>query len=116
MISYQSARQIIVEKIRRSVAEVGVQNVALSEASARVLAADILADRDYPPFDRSTRDGYGVRAVEVFDGVVLQCVGEIKAGDVPSVAIAEGQCLHIMTGAGMAAGVDAVVMVEHASR
>jgi molybdopterin molybdotransferase len=80
------------------------------------LAADILADRDYPPFDRSTRDGYGARAAEVFDGAVLQCIGEIKAGDVPSVAISKGQCLHIMTGAGMAAGLDAVVMVEHASR
>jgi molybdopterin molybdotransferase len=88
----------------------------LTEASARVLAQDVFADRDYPPFDRSTRDGYGVRATEVFDGAVLQCMGEIRAGDVPSVAIAQGQCLHIMTGAGMAAGVDAVVMVEHASR
>ncbi len=116
MISYQAARQIIVEKIGRSIAKLGVENVQLAEASARVLATDILADRDYPPFDRSTRDGYGVRAGDVFDGAVLQCAGEIKAGDVPSVAIAKGQCLHIMTGAGLPAGVDAVVMVEQASR
>src|ERR1700722_10001172 len=106
MISYQSARQIIVETIGKHIGKRGMENVPLAEASARVLAADILADRDYPPFNRSTRDGYGVRAAEVFDGAVLQCVGEIKAGDVPSVAIAEGQCLHIMTGAGLPAEVD----------
>ena len=116
MISYQSARQIIVQTIGQHIGNVGVESVPLAEASGRVLAADILADRDYPPFDRSTRDGYGVRAAEVFDGAVLQCIGEIKAGDLPSTAIAEGQCLHIMTGAGMAAGADAMVMVEHASR
>jgi molybdopterin molybdotransferase len=116
MISYQSARQIIIEKIRATAAKLEAENVALAEASARVLAADILADRDYPPFDRSTRDGYAVRAAEVCDGAVLQCVGEIKAGDVPSVAITNGQCLTIMTGAGLPAGVNAVVMVEHASR
>jgi molybdopterin molybdotransferase len=116
MISYQSARQIIVEKIGRSIAHRNVESVALAEASARVLAADILADRDYPPFDRATRDGYGVRSAEVFDGAVLLCVGEIKAGEVPSVADTKGQCLHVMTGAGLPAGLDAVVMLEHASR
>jgi molybdopterin molybdotransferase len=116
MISYQSARQIIVEKIARVAAKLGVENVALAEAAARVLAADILADRDYPPFDRATRDGYAGRAAEMFDGAVLQCVGEIKAGDVPSVAVTKGECLHIMTGAGLPSGADAVVMVEYASR
>jgi molybdopterin molybdotransferase len=116
MISYQSARHIIVEKIGRSIANLDVEIVALAEAPARVLAADVLADRDYPPFDRATRDGYGVRAAEVFNGAVLLCVGEIKAGDVPSVAATKGQCLHLMTGAGLPAGVDAVVMLEHVSR
>ncbi len=116
MISYQAARQIIIEKIRATPVKLDVEDVPLVEASARVLAADILADRDYPPFDRSTRDGYGVRAAEAFDGAVLQCVGEIKAGDVPLVAIAKGQCLHIMTGAGLPGGLDAVVMAEHVSR
>lgn len=116
MISYQSARQIILEKIRETGANLDVESVALAEASARVLAGDVSADRDYPPFDRSTRDGYAVRAAAVFDGAVLQCVGEIKAGDVPSVADTTGQCLHIMTGAGLPAGVDAVVMLEQASR
>jgi molybdopterin molybdotransferase len=116
MISYQSARQIILEKSRATGANLDVESVALAEASARVLAADVLADRDYPPFDRSTRDGYAVPAAAVFDGAVLRCAGEIKAGDVPSVADTQGQCLHIMTGAGLPAGVDAVVMLEHASR
>ena len=116
MISYSSARQMIVEQIGKSIAKLGVENVALMEASARVLAADILADRDYPPFDRSTRDGYAVRAGEVFDGAVLRCVGEIKAGDVPPSAVVDGQCWQIMTGAGLPAGLDAVVMLEQVSR
>ncbi|HZC65404.1 MAG TPA: gephyrin-like molybdotransferase Glp, partial [Candidatus Dormibacteraeota bacterium] len=116
MIRYQSARQIIVDQVGKNIAKRGVESVALAEASARVLAADILADRDYPPFDRTTRDGYAVRAAEVFDGAVLQCVGEIKAGDVPAHVVSTGQCLQIMTGACVSGGADAVVMVEHASR
>jgi len=53
----------------------------LSEALGDALAQEICSDRDYPPFDRSTRDGYAVRATDAAKGATLHCVGEIKAGD-----------------------------------
>jgi molybdopterin molybdotransferase len=86
-------------------------------ASGRVLAEEILADRDFPPFDRATRDGYAVRAADVAAlPARLHVVGEIKAGDLPDrLTVGSGQAVSIMTGAAMPAGADAVVMVEYTS-
>src|SRR5580704_18888456 len=64
MIRYQTARQIILEKIGQRGAARAVESVTLADALGRVLAEEILADRDYPPFDRSTRDGFAVQAAE----------------------------------------------------
>jgi len=86
------------------------------EALGLVLAQEVKTDREYPPFDRSTRDGYAVRAKEVAPGAMLICVGEIKAGDTVSEPLAAGTCVQIMTGAAAPAGADAVVMIEHTQR
>jgi molybdopterin molybdotransferase len=86
--------------------------VELLETSGRVLGAAIIADRDQPPFDRSTRDGYAVRA----EGIVsaLKVVGSVRAGERWSgESLEEGEAIEIMTGAPVPAGADAVVMVEH---
>jgi molybdopterin molybdotransferase len=83
-------------------------------ACGRVLAEPIAADRDYPPFDRSTRDGFAVRAADAAHaGAVLQCIGEIKAGSGFDKAVGAGQCVQIMTGAAVPRGADSVVMIEH---
>ena len=116
MISYLRARQIIVEQITKQNAALDVESVELAVAHGRVLARAVLADRDYPPFDRSTRDGYAVWAADVSEGAILTCVGEIKAGDVPPISINAGECLQIMTGAAVPSGADAVVMIEHTLR
>jgi molybdopterin molybdotransferase len=114
MISYQTARRIICEQLGKVGA--GVEEVLLAEAAGRVLARDVVADRDYPPFTRSARDGYAVRAAEAIEGAALACVGEIKAGDAPP-ALGDGAiCLQIMTGAAVPAGADAVVMIENTRR
>jgi len=81
-----------------------------------VLAEEVKTDREYPPFDRSTRDGYAVRAEEVRPDAKLKCVGEIKAGDTVSEPLAAGTCVQIMTGAAAPARADAVVMIEHTQR
>jgi molybdopterin molybdotransferase len=79
-----------------------------------VLAEKVVADRDYPPFDRSTRDGFAVRAGETAQApVTLEVIGEVKAGGMFTGAVGPGQCVQIMTGAGLPAGVDAVAMIEH---
>ncbi len=92
-----------------------VETVALLDAAGRVLAKDILADRDSPATARSVRDGFAVRA-EDLPGQ-LRVIGEVRAGERwPGPAVGRGEALEIMTGAPMPAGANAVVMVEHVTR
>lgn len=91
-----------------------VEQVALLAGLHRVLAEPILADRDQPPFPRSTRDGYACRAADINEGKPLRIIGQLKAGDVwkgpePNA----GEAIEIMTGAPVPMGTDCVVMVEH---
>jgi len=90
--------------------------VSVWDALGLVLAQEVRTDREYPPFDRSTRDGYALRSKEAGPAAQLKCVGEIKAGDTVREALAAGTCLQIMTGAAVPAGADAVVMIEHTTR
>jgi molybdopterin molybdotransferase len=90
--------------------------VGLSHALARVLGRPVLADRDQPPFDRSTRDGYACHASDLASGMPLPVIGQIRAGDpieLPRVKLPQGQAIEIMTGAPLPAGADHVVMFEH---
>lgn len=89
------------------------QRVALLDAAGRVLAVEVCADRDQPPFDRATRDGFAVRAEDWSAGKRLRVVGQVRAGDVWAGALEAGCAVEIMTGAAVPAGVDAVAMVEH---
>lgn len=116
MISYEQARESVVARVRGILHELAVETLALTQTLGRVLARDILSDRDYPPFHRSIRDGYAVRAVDAVDGASLQVIGELKAGDAPSLRVAPGTCVQIMTGAALPEGADAVVMIEHTER
>jgi molybdopterin molybdotransferase len=93
----------------------------LPECGGRVLAQAVAADRDQPPFDRSTRDGFAVRAKDLAGPEVaggrLQVVGLVKAGERWNGAPLEsGAAIEIMTGAPMPDGSDAVVMIEHVMR
>src|SRR5579863_9188905 len=92
----------------------GTETVSLAEAAGRVLAEEIAADRDYPPFARSARDGFAVRAADLPGE--LPVIGEVRAGEVFKGAVAAGEAVEIMTGAPLPAGADAVVMVEHTER
>jgi molybdopterin molybdotransferase len=86
----------------------------LLDCRGRVLAQPVLADRDQPPFDRSTRDGFAVRSSEAVAGKGLKVVGQVRAGERWSGgALAPGTAIEIMTGAPVPSGADAVVMVEH---
>ncbi len=85
--------------------------VALHDCAGRVLAEDILADRDYPPLARSARDGFAVRAAD-FPGSV-RVIGEVRAGDRFQGAVQAGEAVEIMTGAPVPDGTDSIIMVEH---
>jgi molybdopterin molybdotransferase len=95
------------------------ESVELLQAAGRVLAEPVVADRDFPPFPRATRDGYAVRAADLARlPAKLQVIGEIKAGAPPSSALPlqPGQAAAVMTGAPAPPGADAVVMVEYTSQ
>jgi molybdopterin molybdotransferase len=96
------------------------ETVPLLASAGRVLAEPVLADRDFPPFPRATRDGYAVRAADLASlPAQLAVVAEIKAGASPeslSLRLEAGQAASIMTGAPVPNGADAVVMVEYTSR
>jgi molybdopterin molybdotransferase len=87
----------------------------LLDCGGRVLAESVVADRDQPPFDRSTRDGFAVRAAEA--GGELRVAGLVRAGERwLGGGLERGAAVEIMTGAPMPEGADAVVMVEHVER
>lgn len=93
------------------------QTCSLAQAGGRVLAQPILADQDLPPFDRSTVDGYAVRARDTHGAsdslpAYLTCVGEIGMGQPPALSLQVGECALIHTGGALPEGADAVVMVE----
>ena len=100
------------KKCRRSAT--GHEQVHVLDASGRVLAEDVVADRDYPPFDRSARDGFALRAADSPGDLLI--AGEIRAGAIHEAEVAAGTAIEIMTGAPLPPGADAVIMVEHVER
>jgi molybdopterin molybdotransferase len=116
MLTYEQARRAVIDQVQSKKGPRATANVSVWDALGYVLAEEIRTDREYPPFDRSTRDGYAVRASEAGPSANLRCAGEIKAGDAVTQPLAPGTCVQIMTGAAVPAGADAVVMIEHTQR
>ncbi len=119
VLSFEDARGAVEEHAAR-VLVTETESVDLLAAADRVLAESVAADRDLPPFPRSTRDGYAVRSADLAQlPATLEVIGEIKAGEnlerIPA-RIAGGQTASIMTGAPVPSGADAVVMVEYTAR
>jgi molybdopterin biosynthesis enzyme len=109
MISVAEAIQIV----RQQTATLETERVKLKEALGRVLAADVVADSDLPPFDRAQMDGYAVRAEDVKEAPVrLRIAGESAAGRGWHHQLEEGQAVRIMTGAPVPEGADSVQQVE----
>jgi len=109
MISVAEAIQLV----RENTVALESERVGLSDALGRVLAEDIVADSDLPPFDRAQMDGYAVRAHDVQDAPVrLRIIGESAAGKGWHDEMQEGQAVRIMTGAPVPKGADAVQQVE----
>lgn len=116
MLCFEDARQLVIAQSKSRAGLRPTLSLPISEALGYVLAQEIRADRDYPPFDRSTRDGYAVRAAEAVPASELRCIGEIKAGDTVTEPLAPTTCIQIMTGAAVPPGADAVVMIEFTHR
>ncbi len=96
-------------------------HVPLAEANGRVLAREVLATQDVPPFDRAAMDGYAVVAEDTFGASRhephrLRCVETVHTAEVPTKRLERGECTEIATGAPMPDGADAVVMVEETDK
>jgi molybdenum cofactor synthesis domain-containing protein len=97
------------------------ERAPLQDADGRVLARDVIANADVPPFDRAAMDGYAVVAEDTFgtgrfEPKSLRVIEKVFTGQVPTRTIASGECVEIATGAPMPAGANAVVMVEETER
>ena len=106
MMLFDDALRIALENARTT----GTERVPLSEAPRRVLAEEVIADRDVPPFDKSAMDGFACRRVDL--GQELAVIETVPAGVMPSKTVGPGECARIMTGAPVPDGADTVFMVE----
>jgi len=113
-LPFEEARALVERKVREALRTLCFETVPLEQSVGRVLGEDVFADRDYPPFPRSARDGFALVASEVPGR--LRVVGEVRAGFRYDGVVRLGQAVEIMTGAPLPDGADAVVMVEHTSR
>lgn len=99
--------------ISRETPTLAVERIALEDSIGRVLAEDIVADSDLPPFDRSQMDGYAVKAADTTGApVTLKLVGESAAGRGWRKVLKAGEAIRIMTGAAVPVGADAVQKLE----
>lgn len=113
MLSYQDARSRVIEACRGLRCVPSSETIELRSARGRVLAQEVRADREYPPFDRAARDGFALRSVDCQkEGTTLRVVGEVAAGGAFARRVGASECVQIMTGAAVPEGADAVVMVE----
>jgi molybdenum cofactor synthesis domain-containing protein len=109
MIPVSEAVRIILEQT----APLETERVPIERALGRVLAEDVVADTDLPPFDRAQMDGYAVRSEDLRDAPArLRVVGEAAAGKGWRRVLRAGEAVRIMTGAPLPAGADAVEQVE----
>lgn len=104
--------------VMRGVTPLGCETRPLLDARGRVLAEDLVAEVDLPPWDNSAMDGFAVRSADVHGAsaerpVRLRVVDDIPAGGFPSRVIGPGQAARIMTGAPVPQGCDGVIRVEH---
>ncbi|MDO8810941.1 MAG: molybdopterin molybdotransferase MoeA [Gallionella sp.] len=108
-LSVAAAQQCVLD----SVAAFGAEQVKLEQSLGRVLAEEVRANRDQPPYNISAMDGYALRSADLaVIPATLEIIEDIKAGDMPAKTLASGQCARIMTGAPMPQGADAVIRVE----
>lgn len=99
--------------IGRETPVLGREQIRIEDAVGRILAEDIVADTDMPPFDRSQMDGYALRAEDVSQiPATLKLVGESAAGQSWKGRLTKGEAIRIMTGARVPTGADAVQKLE----
>lgn len=118
LLAPDDARSLLLSNLLRAPWKIDLEEVEVASSLGRVLAEDIHAPHPLPDFQRSTVDGYAVRAGDTHGASdslpsYLTLVGEIPMGDEPAFEVAAGQCALIHTGGMLPRGADAVVMLEY---
>lgn len=110
MITFEEAYQkVLIHK-----QDYGTEEVALLEATGRVLAENIIADRDFPPFHRATKDGIAINYTAIKKGIKKFMIEAIVAAGSPITSLEHAHnCVEIMTGAVVPHNADTVIMYEH---
>jgi len=106
MISFDEAYAIVMSRAR----VLGTEPVDLRDGLGRILAQEVCADADIPPFDKSAMDGYACRRGDLPGP--LRIIEVVQAGTAPRKTVGPGECAKIMTGAMLPEGADRVVMLE----
>jgi len=120
MLSVEAARDKVIQVLGARAEDRPTETINLvshpGKALGRILAENILADRDYPPFHRSIRDGYALRASDAAkSGARLRMIGESRAGVGFTGTVGAGDCVRILTGAPLPRGANSIVMQEYAT-
>jgi len=98
---------------------VGIEELDLGDCLQRILAEDVFSPTDLPPFDRSTVDGYALKAEDTFGAsesnpALLRVIGEVLMGNATDLVVSHGEAVQVPTGGMIPRGADAVLMIEHA--
>jgi molybdopterin molybdotransferase len=113
IVPYTEAARIVQQEIAK-VNNQFTERIALMEAPGRVLSQPLHADRDQPPFPRSTRDGFACSAADIQSGKSIRIIGQVRAGEAwQGLPLQSGEAVEIMTGAPVPPGADCVIMIEH---
>ena len=117
LLSFDEALRIVVTSIE-SISR--IEAIPIDDSLKRVLAEDIIATRNTPPFARAAMDGYALKARDTFGASrqnprLLDMIDAVYAGEMPKTRLSAGECIQVATGARMPQGADSVVMVEDTS-
>jgi len=118
-MTFDEAKRVISEQLKPEA--LGEEEISLLEAYNRVLREKVVSTLDIPPFNRSTVDGYAVKAEDTFGAeenqpAKLGVCGVVNVGEPPKITLAKGEAAEIVTGAPIPEGADAVIMVEDTDR
>ncbi len=122
VLGFDEALEVVRQRATEQGLHVGAgqtrtEQVTLLAAQGRVLVEPLIAERDQPPFNRATRDGFATQADTLSHGGRAELAGQVRAGEMwRGPDIAAGEAVSIMTGAPLPRGADAVVMLEHIQR
>ncbi|MGX1930250.1 molybdopterin molybdotransferase MoeA [Flagellimonas sp. 2504JD4-2] len=113
MIAFETALQKVLDRTQ----DYGVEMVSMESSLGRILAETIVADRDFPPFDRSTKDGIAIKFNQNIDTNTSFGISGIAQAGSPQLKLKdETACMEVMTGAVVPENADTVVMYEHTEK